>query len=196
MTERDAAVVFENQEDVAGMQIRLCQLPADGCGHPCLLERNRIAIEQAHPDDFGSQRTAGQAQTIGHIGIRQHIAQGQYPVVNRIAVLAHVLGKALQRRDVLKGLRPRHKAAFALQGVDQAFLLQARQCLAHRDPAGGIARAQFAFGRHTVAGLELPIEDGLSQGISDPLIQRGVVKGGDGGCGTHFSTRHDKLEAV
>ncbi|MNP55012.1 hypothetical protein D3C76_1496170 [compost metagenome] len=55
MAKGDAAVVLQQQEDVAGDQVGLLQFFADGLGQPGQLQRYRLAVDQPYPADLGHQ---------------------------------------------------------------------------------------------------------------------------------------------
>ncbi|MNN49444.1 hypothetical protein D3C81_1639700 [compost metagenome] len=66
MAEGNAAVVLEDQENVAGDQVGLFQLLAHHLRQVGHFQGNRLAIDQAHPLDFGDGAAFLYLQALGH----------------------------------------------------------------------------------------------------------------------------------
>ncbi|MNS70438.1 hypothetical protein D3C72_1037810 [compost metagenome] len=148
MAERNAAVVFQDQENVASHQIRLLQTLANGFGQVGDFQRNRLAVDQTHPFDLRHGLAFGNLQTFGDQFVGGDEFETAQAVDHLVAAPGHRLGEALQGADVLEGFRLGDERAFAVDLEDQPFLLQIAERLAHGDAADLEQRAELAFGRH------------------------------------------------
>lgn len=135
VTEGDAAVVFEDQEDVAGDQIGLLQALADGFGQVGDFQRDRLTIDQPYAFDLRDDLAFDDLQTLGDAFVSRDEFEAAQAVDHLVTAPGHRLGEALQAADVLKGFRFGDEGAFAVDLEDQPFLLQVAQGLAHGDAA-------------------------------------------------------------
>ncbi|MNI61095.1 hypothetical protein D3C73_1163460 [compost metagenome] len=140
-----AAVVFQDQENVAGDQVGFFQALANGLGQVSDFQGNRLAIDQAHTFDLRHDLPFGDLQTLGHQLVGGNELEAAQAVDHLIAAIGHGLGQALQGADVLEGFRLGDESALAVDLEDQPFLLQVTQGLAHGDAADLEQRAKLAF---------------------------------------------------
>ncbi|MNV63081.1 hypothetical protein D3C71_1556580 [compost metagenome] len=140
-----AAVVFQDQENVAGDQVGFFQALANGLGQVSDFQGNRLAIDQAHTFDLRHDLAFGDLQTLGHELVGGNEFEAAQAVDHLIAAIGHGLGQALQGADVLEGFRLGDESALAVDLEDQPFLLQVAQSLTHGDAADLEQRAKLAF---------------------------------------------------
>ncbi len=192
VAEGDAAVVFQNQKDVASDQISLLQPFADGFGQVGNFQRDRLAVDQAHAFDLRDDFTLGELQTLGHTLVGRNEFETAQAVDHFITAPGHRLGEALQAADVLKGFRLGDKGALAVDFEDQPFLLQITQRLAHGDTADFEQRTQLAFGRHLTVLRVFTVENPRTQDVAQLGVQRNATEG-ENVIGHHGITCHNEL---
>lgn len=177
VAEGDAAVVFEDQKDVASDQIRLLQSLADRFRQVGDFQRDRLAVDQAHAFDLRDDFTFGHLQTLGDTLVGRNEFETAQSVDHFITAPGHRLGEALQAADVLKGFRLGDKGALAMDLEDQPFLLQITECTAHGDAADFEQRTQFAFGRHLTVLRVFTVENPRTEHVAQLGVQRNATEG-------------------
>ncbi|MCY1373349.1 hypothetical protein D9M69_606190 [compost metagenome] len=140
-----AAVVFQDQENIAGDQVGFFQALANSLGQVSDFQGNRLAIDQAHTFDLRHDLAFGDLQTLGHELVGGNEFEAAQAVDHLIAAIGHGLGQALQGADVLESFRLGDESALAVDLEDQPFLLQVAQSLTHGDAADLEQRAKLAF---------------------------------------------------
>ncbi|MNO83280.1 hypothetical protein D3C76_745810 [compost metagenome] len=172
VTQGQAAVVFQDQEDVAGDQVSLLQAFAKGFGQVGDFQRNRLAVDQPYPLDLRHGLAFGNLQAFGDQLVGGDEFEAAQAVDHLITATGHGLGEALQGADVLEGFRLGDEGALAVDLEDQPFLLQIAEGLAHRDAADLEQRAELAFGRHLAVLRVFTVEDARTEDVAQLGVQR------------------------
>lgn len=172
MAEGNAAIVLEDQEDVAGHQVGLLQALAERLRQVGDFQRNRLAVDQAHPLDLAHRAALFHPQALGHLRAGRQVAQAVQAVDDLVAHLRHGLAQALQGADVLERLRSGDEGALAVDLEDQPFLLQVAERLAHGDAADVEGLAQLVLRRHAAERRVDAVEDAPAQQLLELAVQR------------------------
>ena len=135
-------------------------------------QRNRLAVDQAHPLDLAHRAALFHPQALGHLRAGRHVAQAVQAVDDLVAHLRHGLAQALQGADVLERLRPSDEGALAVDLEDQPFLLQVAERLAHGDAADVEGLAQLVLRRHAAERRVDAVEDAPAQQLLELAVQR------------------------